>query len=128
MSRGLFIRSAITLVGRGTSKTVLRFPLSVSADAAGELLHLSHLSVVGHTVEIACGRFERVWLQQVKVDMQQGGGREDALTLSGRDCAYKSDRVLLEECEVRGGGDGVMINVSLELNRAPGLAQASIQP
>ena len=70
----------------------------------GALLHLTDFGVAG-TLTIGGLGIRRAKLSRVHVEYRGGG--DDALTLERR---LRKDRVLLEDCEVRGGGDGVMIN------------------
>ena len=73
----------------------------------GALLHLTDFGVAG-TLTIGGLGIRRAKLSRVHVEYRGGG--DDALTLERVGEGYEEDRVLLEDCEVRGGGDGVMIN------------------
>ena len=53
---------------------------------------------------------KRAHLFKVHVSLQSTN--DDALVLNQIGQGYARDRVLVEDCEVRGGGDGVMINAS----------------
>ena len=107
----LMITSALVLMGKGTDATQLICEVTVGERVVGKLLHLANLSVRNATLTIQGKAIERVHLQKLRISLDGGEGR-DALTLnethSGK---YHPEKVLLEECEVVGGGDGIMIGV-----------------
>ena len=106
----LTIPCAMTIEGQGAAHTRLRCAVTVANDAAGPLLRLANLSVVGHSVEIGGMGLQRVHLHKLRVDMRRAVGQSDALVLNEIGGGYRSDKVLLEECEVVGGSDGIMID------------------
>jgi len=105
---GLVLTSAITLEGKSSE---LHFPVSVSADASGALLHLSSFSVVNAPLTVRGKNIKRAKLVRLHVSLQTPT-EDDALELSSICPRYEADRILVEDCEVRGGAEGVFIDGS----------------
>ena len=106
----LEIKRAMTIQGQGPTATVITFPLLVGNGASGALLHLSNFGVDGASLTVGATAIQRAHLFKVNVSLQSTN--DDALVLNQIGQGYARDRVLVEDCEVRGGGDGVMINAS----------------
>ena len=106
----LEIKRAMTLQGQGPTATVMAFPLDVNSGASGALLHLSNFGVDGASLTVGATAIQRAHLSKVHVSLQSSN--DDALVLNKIGQGYARDTVLVENCEVRGGGDGVMINAS----------------
>lgn len=104
----LKIKAAITLIGSGVQTSVLKCPVVVDDGVAGDRLQLSRFAVLGHSVRIAGAKLGRVVLSQIKIDVpHDGSGRgEDALVLDH----IGGGHVLVKDCNITGGADGVMIN------------------
>ena len=110
-NESLWIKSAITLQGQGPAKSVLTFLVGVQEGASGKLLHLRAFSVRFATLTVGGGAaLRRARLSQVHVDAQ--GCDMDALVLNPIGQGHEQDRILVEDCEVRGGNDGVFIDCS----------------
>ena len=117
----LTINTAITLSGMGcrSGGTVLAFGVSLGSDATGELAELSHLHVNG-VVDISPRDVSRVRL--VKVSITAPSSDQPALYLDeisrlplaraapSSTATAAEDRVVVEECWVRGGSVGIWIN------------------
>ena len=107
---GLEIKSAITLEGRGPTASVLTFPIVVVNGAAGDLLHLSKFAVEQATINVGGLGIRRAWLSHLHISLDCAGG-VDVLTLEPMSPERDHrDSILVEDCMVRGGSDGVMIN------------------
>ena len=122
----LEIKRAITLQGQGPTATVIAFPIHVGVGASGALLHLSNFGVDGASLTVGSNRtqasshmtgigptpgIKRAHLSKVHVSLGARGG-DDALVINRIGQGYARDTVLVEDCEVRGGSDGVMIDTS----------------
>jgi hypothetical protein len=104
----LEIRGAITLEGQGATASVLAFPVYCRG-GSGALLRLASFGVDGASLEVGGAAIQRAHLSKVHVSFKQHNGN-DALTLNRIGSGYAADSILLDDCDVRGGGDGVMIN------------------
>jgi len=117
----LNIPCALTIKGDGPEKTHLHFAVSVAEDAKGELLRLNDFSVNGAPVTIRGKGVKRAQLTRLKIDMLHGVQSEhrgsDALMLKDVRNGDREDTVVVEECEVRGGSDGVFINVPCTIRK-----------
>ena len=112
----LVIRKAITLSGMGgkTGGTLLKCNVEVD-DAIGECVELSGLHIHG-TVDLAPRDVTRVRLSRVHVTAPPSHTTpalfldEIGRKIPDREAASLANRVLLEDCWVRGGSVGVHIN------------------
>ena len=96
------IHSSCHAVDDPSAETVIEAPIEVKQDSAtrGGLLRIANLRATQGMV-VDSNNFERVDL--CKVHVSQEPGRDDCLVIN--DCTGK--QVLLDDCEVYGGGDGL---------------------
>ena len=110
----LQIKSAITLQGQGPNDSVLLFPVAVQRGASGAVLQLAKFCVEDASLTLDGTGIGRARLSHVHIDIDrergdgEPGGDDDALILNriGRE---HTDAILVEDCEVLGGADGVTI-------------------
>ena len=96
----LHVRKGVSLLGDGPSRTILDCNLLVSGAVEGDTLSLSQFQVRGRA-EIGGSFTNRVVLEHLEIACSSI--REDALVLS-------AGRVIISECVVRGGADGVFFS------------------
>ena len=106
---GLVIKSAITLEGSGYD-TVLNFPVTVDPCVEGKLLKLSCFTVKNAQMKIAGKNIDQVWLKRVQTSLDPRTGN-DALVLN-RTSTNRAAKILVEDCKVIGGSDGLGIYAS----------------
>eukprot|EP00614_Pseudopedinella_elastica_P030528 CAMPEP_0172639946 /NCGR_PEP_ID=MMETSP1068-20121228/220638_1 /TAXON_ID=35684 /ORGANISM="Pseudopedinella elastica, Strain CCMP716" /LENGTH=434 /DNA_ID=CAMNT_0013453207 /DNA_START=51 /DNA_END=1355 /DNA_ORIENTATION=+ len=115
----LVVRKALTLDGKGHNTTLqagatgttLDFPIRVEAEGQGSLL-LSRFSTTAPML-VTGPELTRARLFQVTVDLRSRRGQDDdALTLRRIGRGYKEGLTLLEECQVVGGADGVLVDTT----------------
>jgi hypothetical protein len=96
------------------NESALHFPVSVSADACGDLLHLATFSVVDAPLNIGGKNIKRAKIQKLQVSLVSprwdAKRDKDALVLNS--IGPTSCSVLVEDCDVRGGSDGVYVNTN----------------
>jgi hypothetical protein len=110
----LVIKSAITLTGQGKTQSTLHFPVSVSPDAAGTLLRLARFGVVNARVKVCGKKIKSARLHELSI--KQRSQQEDALILDSIGPSNSDpDSMLVENCDVQGGSDGVMIDTYVRL-------------
>jgi len=114
----LLLSKAITLAGMGsrTGGTVLGFSVSVGEDVVGELVELCGFHVKGGTVDVSPKDVDRFRLSQVSITAPQRGkrpalileeiGRAARLGIAAGPC------VVLDDCWVRGGSVGIMVDAA----------------
>ena len=113
----LVLKSAISLVGMGSRSrgTELGFSVETDSGLVGDVLELAGLHITG-SVDISPRNLARLRLANVSISVPSRDNGQPALYLDEicavprRDDLPGTERVLMEDCWVRGGAVGVRIN------------------